>query len=313
MNRRTIMIAMLCIGVLATLSAQPGREKAAPAATGETVAVTHELGTTNVPVDPRRILVFDLGALDILDDASISVTAIGRGATLPATLSWYADTERYPLVGSLHEPDFEMVYRQRPDLILIGTRAAPAYDELSKIAATVMITLPQSAYMETLASNINIIATIFPEKRAYLSNELAALKESIASIREEVEQQELTALFLMVNASSLSVFGLKSRFALIYDDFGFTVTDAGIQSSTHGQSASFEYLLQQKPDHLFVLDRSAATGSDDGVSAQQLLDNSLLRSLPTKITYVDPTSWYVASGGINATRMMIEDIQSALH
>lgn len=43
-----------------------------------------------------------------------------------------------------------------------------------------------------------------------------------------------------------------------------------------------------------------------------LLDNPLLKAMVSKFVYVDPTSWYVASGGLTATKAMIEDIRSAL-
>ncbi len=313
MIKHTSMLCLLCISLLFPLGAQATKETAKKPSAGQTVTVTHDLGTTVVPVHPKRVLVFDLGALDILDEAGVDVIGIGRGATLPGYLSGYADQSRYPLVGSLHEPDFETVFEMKPDLILIGTRTATSYEELSKIAPTVLIALPGSQYMQTITRNVDILGSIFPAKREALQTKISKMQEDIQSIRETVQQRDLTALFLMVNAGSLSVFGQASRFSLIYDDFGFAVSDASIQSSTHGQSSSFEYLLKQQPDHLFVLDRSSATGAQDaGTSAKALLDNSLLKGMQTRITYVDPTSWYVASGGINATRTMIEDIRSAL-
>ncbi|MFA7113709.1 MAG: ABC transporter substrate-binding protein [Sphaerochaeta sp.] len=313
MIKHAIMLCILCFSLLSPLGAQATKEEAKKPATAHTVTVTHDLGTTEVPVQPKRVLVFDLGALDILDEAGIEVVGLGRGATLPDYLSDYTDQSRFPLVGSLHEPDFETVFEMQPDLILIGARAATSYEELSKIAPTVHVALPGSQYMQTLAKNIDIIGAIFPDTYEALRGTVASMEEEIQSIKRTIQERDLSALFLMVNAGSLSVFGQASRFSLLYDDFGFAVSDASIQSSTHGQSSSFEYLLQQKPDHLFVLDRASATGAQDaGVSAKALLDNSLLKGMQTKITYVDPTSWYVASGGINATRTMIEDIRSAL-
>jgi hypothetical protein len=44
----------------------------------------------------------------------------------------------------------------------------------------------------------------------------------------------------------------------------------------HGQVVSFEFLLKTNPDWLFVIDRDVAIGQD-GKTAQQLLDNPLVR------------------------------------
>ncbi|MFA5447983.1 MAG: ABC transporter substrate-binding protein [Sphaerochaeta sp.] len=314
MIKRIFMLSMILVVSLAFVVAGPQKERpSSQTSATEMVRITHELGSVDVPTNPSRVVIFDLGALDILDTIGIDIKGIGRGATLPAHLAGYADTGRYPLMGSLHEPDIEQVYLLSPELILIGGRAAPAHEELSKIAPTVMITLPGAHYLATLASNVSIIASIFPEHEARLTAEMMRLKERSNAIKEQVAAKQLTALFLMVNAGSLSVFGEGSRFSVIYDEFGFTVSDNQIESSTHGQSASFEYLLKQNPDHLFVLDRQAAIGETEaGQGAQQLLNNALIRGMKTKITYVDPTAWYITSGGLTATDQMINDVLGAL-
>ncbi len=280
------------------------------------VTVTHGLGTTETPENPDRILVYDLGALDILDSVGIEVFGIGRGAKLPEHLSLY-ENDSYSVVGSLHEPDFEKVYEVQPDLIFIGGRAAAAYEELSKIAPTILITLPGVGYMQTMKDNLEILASIFPDKRKTLAVSLSQIEQQSNEISTYVREQELTALFVMVNAGNLSVFGSGSRFSNIYDMFGFSVSDETIQSSTHGQSSSFEYLLQQDPDYLFVLDRSAATGAQQpGQSAREILDNELVHQMNAwtkdQIIYVDPSSWYVASGGISSTQVMIDDVANGL-
>lgn len=317
MKKRSIVSLILMVLLLSSLTAQGRSEQAKQTKSANTVAVTHELGTTQVPVKAERILVFDLGALDILDVIGIDIIGLGKGATLPDHLAQYADSKRYPVVGSLHEPDFEKVFEMRPDLILIGTRAAGAYDELSKIAPTVLVSLPASNYMQTLSQNLSLFAAIFPEKQSELVTIEAQIHDEIAQIREQVQEHKYNALFLMVNAGSLSVFGGGSRFSILYDDFGFAPSDTTIQTSTHGQSSSYEYLLNQNPDYLFVLDRSLATGeNNDGRGAQSLLNNTLVRRMKAhqqnQVYYVDAVSWYVASGGINATRTMIKDLQNAL-
>ena len=128
MKKRSIVSLILMVLLLSSLTAQGRSEQAKQTKSVNTVTVTHELGTTQVPAKAERILVFDLGALDILDVLGIDIIGLGKGATLPEHLSQYGDSKRYPVVGSLHEPDFERVFEMQPDLILIGTRAAEAYD-----------------------------------------------------------------------------------------------------------------------------------------------------------------------------------------
>lgn len=318
MKLRTVCILLyLIILSLSPVVAKGSQETNVEAPHRAMVEVTHDLGTSSVPANPSRVLVFDLGALDILHQADIDIIGLGKGATMPSHLASYDNPSSYPVVGSLHEPDFEKVYDLEPELILIGGRAATAYDELSKIAPTVLITLPGADYLGTLEQNVEIISTMFPDKAEMLKQAMQELVDTSLEIQQQVQEAGHTALFLMVNAGNLSVFGPGSRFSLIHDTFGFLPADDTINSSTHGQSSSFEYLLQQNPDYLFVLDRGAATTAGaQGSVAQALLDNALVKQMDAykhhRIVYVDPVSWYVASGGIEATRIMIRDIEEAL-
>ena len=162
------------------------------------------------------------------------------------------------------------------------------------------------------------MSTIFPSAASTLSEKMHSLRLRFAEIEKQISNYGYSAMFVMVNSGNLSVFGRGSRFSLLYDDVGFSVADASITTATHGQISSFEYLLQQDPDVLFVLDRAAATGETAAQgSARAVLDNSLMHQTAAyreeRIIYVNPIPWYVASGGLHSTEMMIEDILSLLN
>ena len=80
---------------------------------------------------------------------------------------------------------------------------------------------------------------------------------------------------MLVNEGQLSAYGKGSRFGLIHDTFGFKAADDKIEASTHGQSVSYEYVLEKSWD-LFVVDRTKAIGGDDSkdnVAANELIQN----------------------------------------
>ena len=63
-----------------------------------------------------------------------------------------------------------------------------------------------------------------------------------------------------------------------------------------------------------VIDRGATVGGS--ISAQQVMDNVLVRSTDAykknRIIYLTSQVWYVASGGLEGTKTMIEDIEKAI-
>ena len=301
-------LVLLCLSLM--LAALPALAETS------TVTVAHGLGETAVPVNPARVVVFDYGALDALNYAGIDVVGLGKGGAMPEHLAKYADDAAYPAAGSLHEPNFEVVNELKPDLILIGARASTAYEELSKIAPTVLITMPTAGYLDTFEANMAILSQIFPDKADSFTGVVSDIRARAAAVAEKAKATDSNALVVMVSDGDMSVFGLGSRFAVVYDDFGFAVADEAIEQSTHGQSATFEYVAEKNPDYLFVIDRSAATGAAEATGAMQVMDNDLINATAAAqnghIVYLNSSNWYVAAGGIEATRTMVAELEAAI-
>src|SRR3712207_6877213 len=73
------------------------------AAESDEVTVAHAQGETAVPVDPQRVVVFDVGVLSTLHSLGVEVAGVPE-ATYPESLAQYSGDE-YAKVGSLFEPD----------------------------------------------------------------------------------------------------------------------------------------------------------------------------------------------------------------
>jgi iron complex transport system substrate-binding protein len=107
---------------------------------GETREITHAMGTTKVPAEPKRVVVLDTDKIDTA--LSLGVTPVGA-ATAGEAKSWptYFGADRLAgikEVGVLTEPDLEGITALKPDLILGSKfRQEKFYDELSAIAPTV--------------------------------------------------------------------------------------------------------------------------------------------------------------------------------
>ena len=299
------VVIAVCIGVFFYLSG--GIEETTPV---EKITINHVMGTTEVPKNPTRVIVFDYGIVEMLDTVGVEVIGLPKDS-LPKFLEKFKD-EKYVNVGGLKDPNLEKMYELKPDLIIVAGRQEPFYDQLSKIAPTVGLTTTGDDYLDTLKVNVKMMGEIF-SKQVELNKELATLETNLKEVKDKVESQNLNALVVLSNNGKLSAYGLKSRFAIIYDHFGFkTVGEIG--ASTHGSKINFEYLLEKNPNYIFVVDRNAVNGGE--VSANKAFDNDIVKATDAykngNIIFLDAETWYTATGGIKTTQKMIDEVKAGL-
>lgn len=280
--------------------------------TGETITVTHELGETEVPLNPEKVVVFDMGILDALDLLGVDVAAVPQN-NIPDYLSKYEDENKYVNVGTLKEPDFEAIFGVEPDLIIISSRQAEAYEELSEIAPTVYMAIDTTNFVASFKENMELVGKIF-DKEEEIKEEVTKIEDRIAELHEIATSENIEGLIVMASDGNLSAYGPGSRFGVIHNEFGITPVDENIEVSNHGQNISYEYISAQDPDYLFIIDRGAVVGGE--TSAQQMLDNDLIKGTSAyendNIVYLDPYYWYISTGGITAVNGMIDDILNAI-
>jgi len=270
--------------------------------------VTHAQGVTEIDGVPQTVLVFDLATLDNLDALGVPVAGAPGGPATPDYLSQYSDG-----IGTLFEPDFEAVAGMAPDLIIVGGRSGPKHTELSRIAPTIDLTLPREGFIDALRDNLTTLGRVF-DREGEAAEQIAALDGDIAGLRAQAADAG-RVLVVLTTGGRMSTHGPGSRFGVMFEEFGFTPAVTGTDTGTHGQSISHEFLLETNPDWLFVVDRDAAIGRD-GQSAQQFLDNELVRATTAwergQVVYLDPTAWYLVGGGVQALRVGIAQLAQAL-
>lgn len=278
-----------------------------------TIEITHTLDKAPVTVNknPEKVVVFDFGVLDTLDELGVEVAGVPQ-MNIPSYLSKYEDA-KYENVGGLKEPDFEAIHAMQPDVIFISGRQSEMYKELSEIAPTIFVGVDNANYMESFKGNMEMLAKIF-DKEDEMKAEITEIDERIAAIKEKTDSSDEKALILLGNEGKVSAYGPSSRFGIIHDVFGFKAADEGIEVSTHGQSITFEYILEVNPDVLFVIDRDAAIGGD--ASAKDSLENDIVKKTNAfkndKIYYLDPNYWYLSGGGLLSIKEMIKEIEAAI-
>ncbi|WP_068297905.1 siderophore ABC transporter substrate-binding protein [Pararhodobacter sp. CCB-MM2] len=269
--------------------------------------VTHAQGETEIDGVPETVLVYDMATLDNLDALGVPVAG-APGATLPDYLSQYAAP-----IGTLFEPDFEAVNAAEPDLILVGGRSAPQYGALSGMAPTLDLTIGTEGYIDNVVANLHLLGGIFG-REAEAETLGAELQANVAALKDEAADAG-RVLVILTTGGRMSAHGPGSRFAVVYDDYGFAPAAEGLDTGTHGQAISFEFIRETNPDWLFVVDRDAAIGRE-GQSAAEYLDNPLVQGTTAweqgQVVYLDSQAWYLIGGGVQALQSSVAQLREAL-
>lgn len=269
-----------------------------------------------VPYDPQSIAILDMASLDILDALGVGNRVVGTADTSLEYLQGYISDDIANL-GTIKEADLEAVMACEPDVIFIGGRLASSYDALSEIAPVVYLsTDTEIGVVESVRQNAVTIASMFG-----LEEEVDALMADfdsrIAALSEFADGK--TAIVGMCTSGSFNVLGNDGRCSIIGREIGFENigVDADLETSTHGNEASFEFIVDKAPDYIFVMDRDAAIATEGAKLAQEIMENELVMGTDVykngHIVYLaHPAVWYTAEGGITALDVMLSDLESEL-
>ncbi|MBO1308059.1 siderophore ABC transporter substrate-binding protein [Enterococcus sp. 669A] len=291
----------------ATTDSSGGATAQSSVAKVETLEVTDSNGTVTVPKNPEKVVVFDNGSLDTIDALGAGDSVIGAATdNLPAYLEDYKDVDS---AGGIKEPDLEKINQMQPDLIIISGRQSDFQDQLKEIAPTMYLAVDPTDTWNSIQHNVETLGQIF-DKEDEAKEQLADLETSIEETKTKAADSQDKALTVLVNEGELSAYGKDSRFGIIYDTFGFAEADDAIEASTHGQSVSYEYVLEKNPDVLFVVDRTKAIGGDD--TNNKVADNELVAETTAgkdgKIISLQPDVWYLSGGGLESVKLMLDDV-----
>ncbi|MGF1695310.1 siderophore ABC transporter substrate-binding protein [Vibrio lamellibrachiae] len=286
----------------------------ANSASNNTVEVMHRLGSVTLETQPKRVVVIGLGPLDALDRFGIDPVAISKAATLPTYLNKYKG-EQYASSGSLFEPDFEAIYMQKPDVIIVGARGASNYEELSKIAPTVVFAAEaDQGYWNSTQQQWRNLGKVFNIEEK-VEQKIESLDQQFESIRRYNQNHSIDALTVMSSGGNITTFGENSRFSSIYKDFGFKQTVEGIKATRHGDLISYEFIGKSNPSTLLIIDKDKLVNKGTS-NTQAEFDNELVQATKAykngHMAYLDINAWYLSIAGVTATEQMITDVKESI-
>lgn len=282
-----------------------------------TRTVDHALGSTEVPIEPERIVVLDPGTMLptlLALDIEVAAAPLPEGEeSLPTSLLSQDDIDAITSVG-FPQLSLERVAAVEPDLIIgFDLALAESYDQLSAIAPTVAVELDLNDWRATAE---RVAAAIGAEEA--MAAELAAYDERVEQLRTDLGS-EIDTEVSIVRALGPTI-RLHTRFHFagqVIHDVGFPRPEAQQTDDpeTRMIQVSLEELTEADGDILFVFGAGAQGSAGEGIDAsiEAIRSHPLYPTLNVaqndRVVVVDPLGWQ--QGGLPAANLILDDLRTA--
>lgn len=296
----TVVVAM---ALTACGSSADDTEAAARSGSTETRFVDHVLGSTEVPVDPQRVVTLDSPHLDTA--LSLDVTPVGSvqsdvSTGFPEYLG--QQTKGIEVVGTIDEPDLEALAALEPDLILSSSvRHEAIYDQLSQIAPTVFTDYEDGwrAMFTTTADALN--------RTAQGTEALDRYDARVDTVSKAVGAEGASASIVRFLPEETRLYGPETFSGSVLTDVGFTLPQLSYDEYSMAY-ISAEQIAQADADVVF----STTYGAPDETTKSSVTAVwNFLDAVPGCVFEVDDDEWMLGIGLLGA-EVVLEDIETSL-
>lgn len=303
---RTLPLAGLLAAAVALSACGSDTSTGSEAAADDTRTVEHFRGSTEVPADPKRVVVLDLGELD--SAIALGITPVGavKAPVEEGLLSYLEDeAEGIELVGEIGEPDLEKIAALEPDLILgSDVRVKDFYDELSAIAPTVFTETVGVAWKENFAVHAQALG------REDEGEELmTAYEERVEEVGEKVADDRTVSIVRFV-PGEIRLYAQDSFIGTVLKDAGIA-RPAAQDVAEFSVTVSPEQIDQAAGNVVFV----GTYGDPAETDGPAVLGGPLWKRIPAvqagNVHVVDDHIWFLGTG-VGAAELVLDELEQKL-
>jgi len=297
----TLLLLMVLAGcaVPAASPAVPATETQA----AETRLITHAMGETAAPVNPQRVVVLDTGELD--NALALGVTPVGAPLSDARQYQEYLADQLDGVsdIGTISEPNLELILALKPDLILGSKQRYEAiYEQLSAIAPTVLtesLRVPWQANFRLHAAALG--------KTSEAEQLLAGYADQVSAL-----QAGLGDLLDTVTISVIRFRPGQVRLYLKNSYIGYILQDIGLQrppaqdKDEFSSEITLEFIADTDADYIFIT--GYATDDSDMATFLESPMWTTLQGVQTEHALaVDDDTW-ISGLGIQSAKLVIDDM-----
>lgn len=211
------------------------------------IVVEHKLGTTTLNDTSKKVAVLELSFLDSLYNLGVNPVAIADdGEQTKVTDITNGESIEYVSVGNRKEPNLEELSTLDLDLIIADTtRHSKIYEDLSKIAPTIVLDSIDSSYDEYI-ENFETIAKIVG-KEDVAKTKIEEAEKVLSDVKDKAKDKVSDEEVLTVSPKNdeYTAHTSSSFVGQVLEKAGFK---NAIQSDDREASLSLEQLVEINPD-----------------------------------------------------------------
>lgn len=269
--------------------------------------IEHLLGDTVIKGQPEKIATLMPWLTDYLLSLDITpYAAVSAGPNLE-NFTWYLEEglkDVKNLGWAVNNVNLELLLSIEPDLIIGNKAFDKAYEDLSKIAPTIVLETKENedGVKDMRQTFLSVAQVLDKEDKAK-----EAIKDYDAFVQDAREKVSAaigdeTVMFLRVHSKELRYYGAKN-YDVLYNDLGVQPPAHFPDNSSTFAPLSFEMLPEINPDHIFLLVESEEKLEE---VKQTPLWEGLTAVQKDQVYPVDYALWFQGFGPI-ANKLIIEE------
>ncbi|MFI1588413.1 ABC transporter substrate-binding protein [Streptomyces halstedii] len=323
-NRRSLAAACFAVTTALALSACGSSDSddsgtgpvSGGGSTGDTThMVATAMGNVAVPVAPKRVVVLDTAELDSALTLGVKPVGATHADVDSGFLSYLPEDQVAGIkdVGAMTTPNLESIAALKPDLILTSkVRHGDAYDELKKIAPTVMTENTGFTWKENFQTHANALGKV-PEAEKVIADyadHTAKVTEALGG-KEKAAATEVT-MVRFVEGADIRVYGKQNY-------IGTILADVGLGRPAIVDKAKDGFSYDVSPEKIDLADADAVFHSTYGDAKKsketQTVGSGLWKNMSAvkngKVFAVDDELW-IQGIGYTAADKILDELQADL-
>ena len=268
------------------------------------VTVKDAKGEFTLDKTPSRVVVLEYSFVDALAQVGVSPVGVADDNKVDRILPQVREKiAAWQSVGTRSQPSLEVIASLKPDLIIADpSRHTAVFEELKKIAPTVMFDSRHESYQENLetAQKIGDLVGKSSEMKAKINEH----NDYIANIAKNLGVQGKKASFGTSREDKFNIQNDNGYVGSFLTTLGFAPTK--LNSDQAFVEINLEQLVMEKPEYLFI-----AHYSDESI-ARKWEAEPLWKAIPAvkanHVYSVDSDMW-ARGRGLEASKIMAKQIE----